>query len=205
MKTKINKLKKSMKLKKEEKRKAIISAAIKIFSEKGFHAAKISEIAKLAKVSDGTTYIYFKNKDDLLLKTFDELLTNNLEKMKISVMKVEKPIERLRKFLDLHVELFEEFPHFARFLAIELKQSPQFYTLYPDKNPFDKYLDFLKKLCDDTINSGEIRKINTKALTYLIFGTINFLLTEWVVMGKNFSLEEMKIDILDIVHNGLKI
>ena len=53
------------------KRTAIVNAAIEAFAQRGFHEAKISEIAKQANVADGTVYLYFKNKEDLLIKVFE--------------------------------------------------------------------------------------------------------------------------------------
>ena len=57
---------------KVDKRTLITEAAVEVFAEKGFHQARISDIAKRAGVADGTIYLYFKNKDDLLLSVFEE-------------------------------------------------------------------------------------------------------------------------------------
>src|SRR4030067_1004010 len=54
------------------KRDRILRAAIKIFSQKGFFNSKVSDIAQAAGVADGTIYLYFKNKDDLLISLFEE-------------------------------------------------------------------------------------------------------------------------------------
>jgi TetR/AcrR family fatty acid metabolism transcriptional regulator len=48
--------------KKQQKRKAILQAALQIFITQGYHEAKITEIARRAKVADGTIYLYFKDK-----------------------------------------------------------------------------------------------------------------------------------------------
>ncbi|WP_194775617.1 TetR/AcrR family transcriptional regulator [Pararhodonellum marinum] len=63
--------------KKELKEKLILESAIKLFTEKGFHATKMEEVSKGAKISKGLTYFYFKNKEDLYMavtkKGFEEL------------------------------------------------------------------------------------------------------------------------------------
>ena len=56
----------------EEKYYKIIDAATKVFAKKGFFQAKISEIAREAEIADGTIYIYFENKDDILISLFEE-------------------------------------------------------------------------------------------------------------------------------------
>src|SRR5215207_8718517 len=55
-----------------DKRERILSSAMKVFAEKGFFGAKVSDIADAAGVADGTIYLYFKSKDDLLISLFEE-------------------------------------------------------------------------------------------------------------------------------------
>ena len=186
------------------KRKAIINAAIDVFSHKGFHKAKISHIAKLAKVADGTIYLYFNNKENLLVSAFDELTENILNEMKNTINYEKTALDRLLKFFDLHVEMFTKQPAVVRFLAIELRQSPDFYEQYPSYNPLKEYISFIEKLIIDTITENSIRVVDPKALTFIIFGTMDFLLTEWSTKNQPFSLVEMKEKIVDIIHLGIR-
>jgi AcrR family transcriptional regulator len=55
------------------RRTQILDAAITVFSEKGFHRATIKEIARVAGIADGTIYIYFASKDEVLLAVLDRL------------------------------------------------------------------------------------------------------------------------------------
>ena len=141
------------------KRKAIIEAAIEVFSHKGFHKAKISHIATLANVADGTIYLYFNNKENLLVSAFDELIENILTEMKSSILQEKTAIHRFSKFIDLHVDVFTKQPAIARFLAIELRQSPDFYELYPSYNPLKEYISYIEKLVIDAIKEGSIRAV----------------------------------------------
>ena len=59
-------------MKNSDKHEKIIRAAVKVFAKKGFFSARISDIAKAAKVADGTIYLYFNNKFDILISVFDE-------------------------------------------------------------------------------------------------------------------------------------
>src|SRR3954451_9727501 len=65
-----------------EKRGRILEAAVKVFAERGFHTATVAEIARAAGVADGTIYLYFKSKDDLLLRLFDEKMTELVAEVK---------------------------------------------------------------------------------------------------------------------------
>lgn len=187
------------------KRKAIIEAAINVFSHKGFHKAKISNISKLANVADGTIYLYFNNKENLLVSAFDELIESILVEMKDKISNEKSALDRLTKFFDLHVDVFTEQPAVVRFLAIELRQSPDFYELYPSYNPLKEYISFIEKLIIDSIEEKSIRAVDSRALTLIIFGTMDFLLTEWSTKNQPFSLVEMKEKIVDIIRWGIRI
>jgi TetR/AcrR family transcriptional regulator, fatty acid metabolism regulator protein len=191
--------------KQELKRKAILEAAIKVFSVKGFHGAKITEIAHEAGVADGTTYLYFKNKDDLLIKSVENLFENRLNEMEKRIAVKETGYEKLFCFAEEHIMLFTEDPKVVRFLAVELRQSKEFYNKYPDFKPLRHYLSFLQKICAEAIAEGSIRDIDPIALSYIVFGTVNFVITEWAVQDQSFSLEEMKGHIVNILRYGLRM
>ena len=74
---------------KEEKRNRILAAAIHVFAKKGFFHAKISEIAKEAGVADGTIYLYFKNKDHLLIAVFEEKMDEIIKDITAAVDEVD--------------------------------------------------------------------------------------------------------------------
>jgi len=188
--------------KKIAKRKAIMKAAIETFADKGFHKTKILDIAYKAEVADGTIYLYFKNKDDLLITALSELFDSILEEMKTKINKLPENEQKLTKFIDLHIELITQNVSTARFIAIELRQSQQFYQKYPEFKPLKNYLSYVQELADEATARGDIRQVDTEALSYLIFGVVNFVITEWSIRG-NVDLERMKKSILDIITLGL--
>jgi len=190
--------------KQEKKRTALLEAAIKIFSEKGFHGAKIKEIAEEAGVADGTTYLYFKNKDDLLIKAVENLFEKRLDAIEKRISEEKSGYDKLFSFAEEHITLFNEDPKVVRFLAVELRQSKEFYNKYPNFKPLRHYLSYLQSICSEAIEEGSIRDIDPVTLSYIIFGTVNFVITEWVVQEKPFSLEEIKGQIIDILRFGLK-
>ena len=66
-------------MKSPDKHRKIIRAATKVFAKKGFFNARISDIAKEAKVADGTIYLYFNNKFDILLSVFEQEIGKLIE------------------------------------------------------------------------------------------------------------------------------
>src|SRR5213082_438073 len=90
-----------------DKRTRIMDAAIKVFAERGFHSATVAEIARAAGVADGTIYLYFKGKDDLLLRLFDEKMTGLVAEVKAALAQERSAAEKLKRFIQLHLALVE--------------------------------------------------------------------------------------------------
>jgi hypothetical protein len=99
--------------------------------------------------------------------------------------------------------MFTENPSIARFMAVELRQSPEFYEKYRNTRPSPS-----TGLHQEAVRPGgggrRLTSINTEAMAMLIFGTIDFVITEWSVKGRAFSLEKLKDDILDLVRYGTR-
>ena len=87
---------------KTEKKNRIIEAAVKVFAEKGFYLAKVSDVAKAANVADGTIYLYFKNKDDLLINLFEQKMELILQRFKAYLKDIIDPVEKLHRFVDFY-------------------------------------------------------------------------------------------------------
>ena len=87
-----------------DKRNLITDAAVEVFAEKGFHLARISDIAQRAGIADGTIYLYFKNKEDLLLSIFEEKMDLLLSGLGETLADVEGPEERIRAFARFHFD-----------------------------------------------------------------------------------------------------
>lgn len=188
-----------------DKKKRILAAAVECFAQKGFHKSKIIDIAKIANVADGTVYLYFKNKDDLLINVFEDAIGDRLQKIQEIGENSNSALDKLISFFDSSVELFTNNPFIARLMAVELRQSPEFSKKYPTYKPLQKYLRFLQEIIEEAIEEKSIRPVDSKAVSFLIMGTMNFMMTEWALKNQSYSLSEMKDKISDIVMHGLII
>src|SRR5262245_65684986 len=90
------------------KHEAILRAAAKVFARSGYFNAKVSDVARTAGVADGTVYLYFKNKDDLLTSIFSWAMGEFISSAKSALAEVADPREKLRRFAHLHFSLLEE-------------------------------------------------------------------------------------------------
>jgi TetR/AcrR family fatty acid metabolism transcriptional regulator len=185
------------------KRQAIVDAAIHVFAQKGYQKAKIADVAEKAGVADGTVYLYFKNKDDLLMQSMHEMVEEKLVKIRRKIAKENTARAKLFKFAELHADLYTKNPHVVRFMVVELRQSREFYKKYPTYAPLSEYLDYVENLVNDAIAEGSIRKVNARTLALMIIGTMDFVLTQWVVGGEQISLHQIVEDFIEIVHDGL--
>ena len=186
------------------KRKAILESSIEIFAEYGFQKTKMKMIAQKANVADGTLYLYFKNKDELFMQAVEELIHEKLTNIIECIQSEKTATERLLHFFELHVELFTEKPYLAKFLTIELRQSPEFFQKYPDYKPLKDYLFCIETLCKQAIQEGQVNNFDIKAMSIVLYGTMDFLLTEWLSNDQSFSLQEMKEKIVQVLRFGFR-
>lgn len=201
----MNIVKNTMSPKQVSKRDAIINAAINVFARKGYMKAKISDVAKKAEVADGTVYLYFKNKDDLLINAMREMLEDKLIKIRKKIAKEPTAREKLFKFAELQIDLYMKNPDVVRFMVVEIRQSQEFYKKYPSYAPINEYLVYLETLVKDAIAEGSIRKVDSKTLALMIMGTTDFALTQWTLGNSKLSLQEVTTNFIDIVRDGLKV
>ena len=186
-----------------DKRERILRAAIKVFAEKGFFQAKISEIAKTANVADGTIYLYFDNKDDLLIQVFEEVMDRFLEGLGVSMKDVEGPVERIRLFLEHHLSMVETYPDVAAVISVELRQSHKFMKEY--KNPkFAQYLTVLADIVRDGAEEGVFRSdINPWMSARALFGMLDELVVAWV-LGRSIELKKSANQIFELFLHGVQ-
>src|SRR4030043_1596087 len=88
-----------------DKHERILKAALKVFAEKGFYNTRISEIAKEANVADGTIYLYFKKKDDILISLFEEEFGQIVENARKELEKEKDPLQKIRIFANMHLSI----------------------------------------------------------------------------------------------------
>src|SRR5215218_4972761 len=125
-----------------DKRERILTSALKVFAQKGFFGAKVSDVAEAAGVADGTIYLYFKSKDDLLISLFERRMQQVNDTLRTAIEAVKSPRDQLRAFITTYLQLVHDEPSAAEVLTIELRQSSKFMKEY--ENP--QFADFLRML-----------------------------------------------------------
>ena len=190
-----------------DKRERILDAAERIFARHGFFHARVSEIAKEAGVADGTIYLYFKSKDDLLITLFEsrmERVTADLAEA-ISAVPASDPAARLRMFIHTHAALVVAHPALAEVLVVELRQSSKFMKEYANA----KFGDFLKLLAT-VIDGGQKAGVFDAALpppivARALFGMLDELALAWLLgRGEKFDMVRAADALGHLVLQGLQ-
>jgi TetR/AcrR family fatty acid metabolism transcriptional regulator len=163
-----------------DKRERILVAAERIFARHGFFAARVSEIAKEAGVADGTIYLYFKSKDDLLISWFEHRMRHVNGVLRKAIAD-QPPPAQLRALIRTYLQLVSDEPIAAEVLTIELRQSSKFMKEYD--NP--QFADFLR-LLGGVIADGQARGDFDDAVpghlaARMIFGILDELALAWVL------------------------
>jgi TetR/AcrR family fatty acid metabolism transcriptional regulator len=172
------------KRKNSEKYHKIIEAATKVFARKGFYKAKISEIAGEAKVADGTIYIYFENKDDILISLFEEQMKAVLDNMVIQISEEDDPVKKLEKFALTHLQLVEQNKNMAEIIQVEVRQSSKFMKEYRN-DPFGRYLDLIADIIRQGQKEGLFKKeIIPGVAKRAFFGALDEMSRFWVLSSR---------------------
>lgn len=168
-----------------EKRRRILDGALKAFARKGFYNTKVSEIAAEAGVADGTIYLYFKNKDDLLISLFEDRMEWINERLRVELDSMSGGFrEKLSALIRGHFMLVVENRDLAEFITVELRQSAKFVKEY--SNPkFGDYLKILQRLLEQAQQSGELREdFDARLMSRAIFGALDEVLLQLSLTAK---------------------
>ncbi len=186
------------------KRDRILRAAIRIFSQKGYFNSKISEIARHAGVADGTIYLYFKNKDDLLISLFEEKMGEVVADVRARVADGGGALERLKIFIRNHMDLLVREAGLIEVIQVELRQSNKFMKEYvPVK--FLEYLDVISGILEDGKTEGVFRPdLNVTLARRAIFGALDEISLAYVLSRKRkYVPDEAAEEIFRIFAAGL--
>ena len=190
---------------KEDKSLRILDAAIRVFARKGFYNSTIADVAKIAEVAEGTIYLYFKNKDDLLISIFEHSMDLFIQEANKEIEGIEDPKEKLKRFVSLHLKLVQKNPELAQVLQIELRQSSKFMKEY-EGGKFSDYLNVVRSILEEGQEKGIFRKsLEPRILRRAIFGAVDELALEWVWMSKKkYSLEACAEQVGEMFIKGIE-
>ena len=187
-----------------DKHEKIVQAAVKVFARNGFFNSRIAEIAKEANVADGTIYLYFNNKYDILITIFEEEIGKIIVKVKQEIATVEDPRAKLHRFAFIHLSLVEENRDLAEVIQVELRQSSKFMKEYRNKK-FAEYLNIISQIIRQGQAQGIFRKeVMPGVFKRAFFGALDEMSRFWVLSPKKkYSVSTAARQISDFFLHGI--
>ncbi|MGN7388244.1 TetR/AcrR family transcriptional regulator [Sporosarcina sp. SAFN-015] len=186
------------------KYKQIIDAAVIVIAENGYHQAQVSKIAKEAGVADGTIYLYFKNKEDILISVFREKMGVFVDNVKEILKKEISATEMLAKMIENHFSLLNGDRHLAIVTQLELRQSNK-ELRYRINEVLKEYLTLLDTILKEGIEKGEFdERIDIRLARQMVFGTIDETITSWVMNDQKYDLMKLAPEVHRLILNGMK-
>jgi len=189
-----------------DKRDRILRAAVKVFAKNGFYATRVSEVAKAAGVADGTIYLYFDSKDDLLVSLFEDRVSKLLAFMSETLPKLSSAPERLRAVIDMQLGLLEGERDLAEVVTVIIRQSTRLMKEFAAPK-FLAYLDAIAKIVQEGQAAGDFRPdVSPHIAARAVFGALDGITLTWALgRAEQGALGRAATQVADIFLRGLAL
>jgi TetR/AcrR family fatty acid metabolism transcriptional regulator len=186
-----------------DKREAILRAATRVFAHNGYFNSKVADIAREAGVADGTVYLYFKSKEDILHSIFDRSVDDALAAARKHIELISDPREKLRRIALLHLERLGADRDLAVVFQVELRGSTKFMEEFSAAG-FAEYLSLIRSSFEEGQRAGMFRAdLNANVVAKILFGALDEMATNWILSKRRYKLAPMADQVLDIFLNGV--
>jgi TetR/AcrR family fatty acid metabolism transcriptional regulator len=182
----------------------ILDAAVAVFAEKGFFTARIADIADRADVADGTVYLYFKSKEEILMTAINTAFDAFMSLARTELKKLASPAERLRRLAFLHLDALGSNRNLAVVFQMELRQSTRFLSEFSHHHMIE-YLSLVREAITDGQANGTFRReMSDKYAANCFFGALDEMVTSWVLSEHDYQLSNVADVVVDIFLNGMR-
>lgn len=187
-----------------DKRDRILDAAVRVFAREGFHATKVSDIARAAGVADGTIYLYFKSKEELLVSLFEDRVERLLNYLGTELDKLGTATEKYRRIIELQLGIFQGERELAEVVTIILRESTKLIKELAAPK-FMEYLDAIAKVVADGQARGEFRSnVSPHLVARATFGALDGIALTWAVgRGEPEALTRAASQLAELLLRGL--
>jgi TetR/AcrR family fatty acid metabolism transcriptional regulator len=186
-----------------DKREAILRAATRVFARNGYFNAKVADVASEAGVADGTVYLYFKSKEEILHSIFDRSVEEAIQAGRKELETVSDPREKLRRIAHMHLERLGADRDLAIVFQVELRGSTKFMEEFSAAG-FAEYLGMIRTVFAEGQKAGAFRaELNANIVAKVLFGALDEMATNWILSKRRYKLAPMADQVLDIFLDGV--
>jgi len=185
-----------------DKRRRILEAAVHVFARKGYFAARVADVAKKAGVADGTIYLYFRNKEDILVRLFDEVMSEHVQGAREALHALPTVEDRLLAIAERHLAVLGGNRDLAAVFQVELRQSTRFMERFTASWLRD-YFELLDEVIEEGQREGRLRRdVNRKLAAKMFFGALDETVTSWLLSERRYALEGLAAPVVDLFLRG---
>ena len=186
-----------------DKREAIMRAATKVFARSGYFNSKVADVAREAGVADGTVYLYFKSKEEILRSIFERNTGEAVRAGREELAKIEDPREKLRRIARHHLERLGADRDLAVVFQVELRGTTKFMEEFSAAG-LAEYLGLIREVFEEGQAAGVFRRsLKAKLVAKVLFGALDEMATNWILSKRRYKLAPMADEVLDIFLGGV--
>ncbi len=187
----------------DNKQQRILDAAVVEIAQHGYYHTTVARIAARAGVADGTIYLYFKNKEELLLRLFERAMERFSHEGRERLAAVATAREKLTGIVDLHLSLVGEDRDLAIITQVELRHSLHVLA-HLSRTLVGDYLEVLTRVIEQGQAEGEFRRdLEPTFVAKAVFGVLDEMATDWVLSRRNTRLAGRAPAVTDFLLSGL--
>ncbi|CAJ0802066.1 HTH-type transcriptional regulator BetI [Ralstonia condita] len=184
----------------QKTRESLLRAAEKVFGEKGYYAASISEITQQAEVAMGTFYLYFKDKEDV----FRALVAHMLELVRAHLRKhvaaATSQIEAEQLGLKAFLSFVSRHRNLYRIVLDSYSVDESIYRGY-----FQVFADLYSRRLEEAAGEGEVAPGDAEVRAWCLIGISNFLGMRYALWEKPASIDRVVEAAHDLITHGLAV
>jgi len=188
---------------KNHKYHQILEAAVKVFARQGFHQSTVAEIAKEAGVADGTIYLYFKNKDDILVQFFSYRAKQVFESFREEVDRAQTSLDKLRNVVRRHLAEFQRDRDGAVVYQVETHQNSRLAEAQI-REMSQMYRDLISEIVEQGQQEGTIRRdLYVGLVKRFIIGAVDEVINTWLHSDGGYDLVSMADPLVELFIKGI--
>jgi TetR/AcrR family fatty acid metabolism transcriptional regulator len=187
-----------------EKYQRILDAAVEVIAENGYFNSPVSAIAARAGVADGTIYLYFKNKADVLRTAIDTTIARFHKRVEEEFERRTGPREQLEFIAQVHLESHRENRSMAILMQTEMRQSAKFIAEFSHHH-LVRYIGVVREVVRRGQKTGVFRSdVSDGLVAHCLFGAIDELLSSAVFTGRAYDAKATAVQVVDVLLNGIR-
>ena len=182
----------------------IIEAAVRVFARNGYYNSRVSDIAREAGIASGTIYLYFRTKEEILVRLFRDKMAEWVAEVRREIAVEPDAVRKIRRLVALHFSVLEQNPDLAEVVQVELRQGHKFFR-GASAHEVSAYFELIASVLEEGIAAGQIRKdLPVKIATKTLFGAMDQPATSWVLGKRTYRLTDSAEAVATIFLKGVR-